>query len=211
MSATCGKKLSSKEKLKFHIRTHTGYRHHAYLCTKSFSKKDQLMGDTLRLRLASHRRYMHYEAVTGKPKTKHDCDLCEKKFESMAGLHYHKKRIHSKIIVDTSVICEICGKKISGKGRLIYHLRIHSGDKPFSCSNCPKKFAMKDLLTEHMRVHTGEKPYTCRFCGKPFAHRSPFRYHVKTHTGEKPNVCPICGKGFISLAAMKSHTQICSV
>ncbi|VEN39096.1 unnamed protein product [Callosobruchus maculatus] len=130
---------------------------------------------------------MHYEAVTGKPKTKHDCDLCEKKFESMAGLHYHKKRIHSKIIVDTSVICEICGKKISGKGRLIYHLRIHSGDKPFSCSNCPKKFAMKDLLTEHMRVHTGEKPYTCTFCGKPFAHRSPFRIKLEEDSFENSN------------------------
>uniref|UniRef100_A0A6P7F5J9 Zinc finger protein 28-like n=1 Tax=Diabrotica virgifera virgifera TaxID=50390 RepID=A0A6P7F5J9_DIAVI len=159
--------------------------------------------------LGNHRIKTHCQILTGKPREKFRCEFCDKEFESSTGLTSHTNIKHRNIQPDISVICEICGKRISCMGRLKYHLRVHSGDKPYACLMCPKRFAMRDLLIEHSRVHTGEKPYVCKYCGKTFGQRSPYRYHIKTHTGEKPYLCPICGKGFISKAGMKSHLKNC--
>lgn len=53
---------------------------------------------------------------------------------------------HNDTGQDWSVICDICGKKIATKEKLKYHLRTHTGDRPFACASCPRKFPKKDQL-----------------------------------------------------------------
>lgn len=227
----CELRSTSRYHMEMHVRAHegtTGYK--CDICNKAFTVSTnaaehkyyhtgekpfqcEICGKHFMYSrfLASHRRTQHWEIMTGTPLVKYDCTLCNKHYTSSSGLKRHNLRKHSPEGANHGVLCDTCGKRISSMEKLKFHMRIHTGYKPFVCEVCQKAFTEKERLKEHMRVHTGEKPFVCKFCGRCFTQRSPLKIHERTHTGEQPYSCRLCGRGFVSKSSMDAHLKSCPV
>ena len=82
--------------------------------------------------------------------------------------------------------CPRNSKPFNAKYKLVTHLRVHTGERPFKCRqlNCGRSFARLENLKIHKRSHTGEKPFPCKFrqeCNKSFSNSSDRAKHEQTH------------------------------
>ncbi|ETE61555.1 Zinc finger protein, partial [Ophiophagus hannah] len=143
---------------------------------------------------------------------------CGKVFKKLWSLHEHNKIVHSYAEKKFSCeICEKrfytmahnCNERFQYKYQLRSHMSIHIGHKQFMCQWCGKDFNMKQYFDEHMKTHTGEKPYICEICGKSFTSRPNMKRHRRTHTGEKPYPCDVCGQRFRFSNMLKAHKEKC--
>uniref|UniRef100_A0A673H5G2 Zinc finger and BTB domain-containing protein 47-like n=1 Tax=Sinocyclocheilus rhinocerous TaxID=307959 RepID=A0A673H5G2_9TELE len=185
----CGKRFLMESELLLHQQTDCEKSIQCLICGKAFRKLWSL--------------HEHNKIVHGYAEKKYTCEICEKKFYTMAHVRKHMVA-HTKEMPFT---CETCGKSFKRSMSLKVHSLQHSGEKPFQCEVCSERFQYKYQLRSHMSIHIGHKQFMCQWCGKEFNMKQYFDEHMKTHTGEKPYICEICGKSFTSRPNMKRHRR----
>ncbi|XP_039282182.1 zinc finger protein 808 isoform X5 [Nilaparvata lugens] len=162
------------------------------------------------------------------------CEICSKYFARKVGLMKHNEKFHGQpyvvrkrgvgkddeeekllkvceVRLDDGLIvykCSYCDKNIMTKRGFVRHVRIHTGDRPFTCHVCGKQYRSNTDLCRHLRcVHDGIKNYSCDFCGRSFASKGARNDHRRIHTGERPYVCQTCNKSFPTPNSIYLHRR----
>jgi uncharacterized Zn-finger protein len=171
-----------------------------------------------------------YVHATEKP---YSCSVCKKQFCGRKSLKYHvNSHIHrsdEENLTHTNLsnhnengahlpdkkpyVCIFCKKSYISASKLMYHIRVHSGDKPFGCSVCAKTFASVRNLKKHRKTHgEKEKPHSCSLCPKSYGLPSELRTHtLRAHSEEepeKPHRCHVCDKSYFTIRDLQIHTRV---
>ncbi|NXF06993.1 ZN652 protein, partial [Smithornis capensis] len=197
----CGKRFLLESELLLHHQTDCEKNIQCVTCGKGFKKLWSL--------------HEHNKIVHGYAEKKFSCEICEKKFYTMAHVRKHMVA-HTK---DMPFTCETCGKSFKRSMSLKVHSLQHSGEKPFKCevrsclwphptSSQTRTKRLWEKIFHFLRLLLCfVLQFMCQWCGKDFNMKQYFDEHMKTHTGEKPYICEICGKSFTSRPNMKRHRR----
>lgn len=134
-----------------------------------------------------------------------DCHDCGRKFKLKGAI-----RNHMRVHLDSTHMCDTCGKILTNSMGLYNHRRIkHSGIYKVKCSLCSSKFTGQKGLDKHMRdQHDPNNPYICKECGKQFKLKKYLSYHTRRcHVIDavKKHVCSFCGKSFLDSNTYRLH------
>ena len=146
---------------------------------------------------------------------------CEHQFTTMQDIVNHLNEEHVQT-ADTGNGLYVCqwqncprnGLPFKAKYKLVNHLRVHTGEKPFPCPfpGCGKLFARSENLKIHKRTHTGERPFVCEFsgCGRRFANSSDRKKHSHVHASDKPYACSVstCNKSYTHPSSLRKHVKL---
>ncbi|KAJ8384056.1 hypothetical protein AAFF_G00211880 [Aldrovandia affinis] len=132
------------------------------------------------------------------------CSVCGGTFKRQRDVRTHHARKHEGRAAVRALCC-VCGRVLSSRSALLFHMRTHTGEKPYHCAYCSHSFAQPSQLKSHTRSHTGEKPYICEVCGASFGDSGKLTTHRRTHTGQRLFQCDVCEKTFTSKEYLKHH------
>ncbi|XP_069959789.1 longitudinals lacking protein, isoforms H/M/V isoform X5 [Cherax quadricarinatus] len=80
--------------------------------------------------------------------------------------------------------CPFCENFFLRPSLLKRHIRVHTGEKPFTCPYCPFRSAQNCNLKSHLYTHTRGKSLACPKCPMRFDRKNLFQIHLRAHDNE---------------------------
>uniref|UniRef100_A0A914WGI9 C2H2-type domain-containing protein n=1 Tax=Plectus sambesii TaxID=2011161 RepID=A0A914WGI9_9BILA len=120
-------------------------------------------------------------------------------------------------LADRRRVCKYCDKVCSSSSALLYHTRLHTGERPYVCKHCNKGFIQKVHLQRHVENNheTKDAPSSSDFSsrnGAPTMVRAPaignrleaVATQLKLSRAE-PSKCSHCDERFMGRIALLEH------
>ena len=108
--------------------------------------------------------------------------------------------------------CPTCPVTCQGLAGLQEHLRIHTGERPFSCKECSATFKRIQTLKKHVRnVHhgPGATSHPCSSCKMVFNNRGNLlRHYLRKHVDLRRFICGLCGSQYGQNQDLKRHLKV---
>lgn len=137
----------------------------------------------------------------------YQCPSCNKSYKDAGTLKRHVDRNHLQNR-ERKFICENCGKRFYAKRDIQVHMRVHTGETPYSCPICPAHFTQMSAMLRHKRRHTDKKSHMCATCGKPFWTKEELKRHFSVHEDTRKFTCPICQVQFKHKGSIQKHMRV---
>uniref|UniRef100_A0A8C8K614 C2H2-type domain-containing protein n=1 Tax=Oncorhynchus tshawytscha TaxID=74940 RepID=A0A8C8K614_ONCTS len=124
------------------------------------------------------------------------------------------KKSNRKTFQKPKHMCRICGKYVTA-GAFEYHMRTHSGERPFSCPHpqCGMKFIHSGGLRVHLRRYCKvrtlwHRPVQCSMCEESFMLTNLRTHYLDVHKFSGPFVCTHCPKSYKKFHSLIKHEMV---
>ncbi|XP_025201744.1 zinc finger protein 501-like [Melanaphis sacchari] len=129
-----------------------------------------------------------------------ECDKCARMFPT--------KRFMAQHLALDKRKCQMCCKRFRHVSNLVNHVRVHTGEKPYTCAVCRRSFAQVGNLRTHVRgVHSGHTPFACDVCGRQFTQMGNLATHKRVHDADKPYACDECRVSYCQQYQLVRHQK----
>ncbi|XP_033626406.1 zinc finger protein 341-like isoform X2 [Asterias rubens] len=89
-----------------------------------------------------------------------------------------------ELLIDSSYVCQYCGKKLKTYYQLKTHMTIHKNEQVYKCvlKSCNTTYKDLDSFLEHTKAHESEMSYRCHLCSKHFPSLYELGVHQYSHS-----------------------------